>query len=42
MGDLAEAAGLLTQLRRQGTITSVGLVHISFQQIGAQEFALLS
>lgn len=24
MGDLSEAAGLLTQLRRQGTITSAG------------------
>lgn len=42
MGDLSEEAGLLTQLRRQGTVTSAGLVHVSLQQVRTQEFAVQS
>lgn len=29
----SEASGLLIQLKRQGAITTTGLVHISFQQV---------
>lgn len=33
MGRSSEAPGTLPQLKRQGTVTSASLVHISFQQV---------
>lgn len=32
-GHLSKACGYLTQLKRQGTVTLAGLVHIRFQQV---------